>query len=133
MVPKLVPTRDLSRTGKRVPISLRNVIDQPIMLGARMLVGQVSAATPVFPEEIKDSKGGQQLQHVFQRGAEVLSPAWQKRMRSQLMGWEKIFSKIDFDVGCARRTQHRICLQEDKPFQERATIPLSDLEDLREQ
>lgn len=53
MAPELVPTSDLLRTGRRVPISLRNVTDQPVKLGARMLVEQVSVATPVFLKKLK--------------------------------------------------------------------------------
>lgn len=45
-----------------------------------------------------------------------------------------MFSKNDFDVGCARSAQHRIRLTEDEPFQERARrITLCDLEDPQEQ
>lgn len=36
-------------------------------------------------------------------------------------------------MGCAKSANHRIHLQEDKLFRERVRIPLSDLEDLREQ
>lgn len=72
MVPELVPTRDLHRTGRRVPIQLKNVTDQPITLGAWMLVGQVSAATPVHPEEVKSPENSQQLQKELQHCSENL-------------------------------------------------------------
>lgn len=131
---EVVPKQDLHRTGRKVPIQLKNVTDKPIKLGALMLVEQVSAATPVIPEEVKDLKNVRQLQAEFQQCAEVLSPAWQNRMKTQLMRWEKLFSKDNFDVRCGKSAKHRICLQEDKPFRERPRrIPLSDLKDLREQ
>lgn len=127
MVPELVPTRDLHRTRRKVPIQLKNMTDQPIKLEACMLVGQVSAATPVLLEEVRDSKNSQQLQKEFQHCSDVLPPFWQKRVKSQLMRWEKLFAKDNFDVGCAS-AKHRIRLQEDKPFQEQARrVPLSDL------
>lgn len=62
MFPELVPTKDLFRTGKKVPISLRNVTDHPITLGARMLLGRVSAAPLVLPEEVAGKEDCQKMQ-----------------------------------------------------------------------
>lgn len=120
MVPELVPTRDLYRRRKRVPIRLKNMTDQPIMLRPWMLVGQVSAANPLLPEEVKGEKDGQGLERELQHCAENLPSQWQERAKSQLKRWEKLFAQNDFDVGCAKSARHTIRLQEDKPFCERA-------------
>lgn len=99
-----------------------------------MLVRPVIAATPVLPEEAAGKEDGQKMQKEIQHCTEALPLAWQRRMKLQLARWEKIFSKDYFDVGCAKSAQHKIQLQEDKPFRERARrILLSNLEDLREQ
>lgn len=58
-----------------------------------------------------------------------LSTEWKERLSQ----WKELFSKSDYDVGCAKSPQHRIQHSEDNPFRERARrIPLSDLEDLWE-
>lgn len=131
MVPELVPTRDLYRRRRKMPIRLKNVTDQPITLRPRMLVGQVSAANPLHPDKVKGEKDGQGLEKELQHCAENLPSQWRERAKSQLKRWEKLFAQNDFDVGCAKSAKHTIRLQEDKPFRERARrVPLSDLEDL---
>lgn len=87
IVPELVPTKDLSRTGKKMPISLRNITDHPITLGAKEAFGK---------EECQRMQT--EIQHFFK----ALPPAWQRRMKLQLARWEKIFWKNDFDVGCVK-------------------------------
>uniref|UniRef100_A0A8C5WC41 ribonuclease H n=1 Tax=Leptobrachium leishanense TaxID=445787 RepID=A0A8C5WC41_9ANUR len=71
------------------------------------------------------------LEEVFGRTEKA---AELKRLQSQVLKWKELFSKDEFDVGLAKSTEHRIRLQEDKPFRERSRrVPLGDLDDLREQ
>lgn len=114
LVPEIVPTRALLRNGGRIPVSVRNIISHLISLKPRMVIGKVSAATPVVEDEVVH--------------------AWEEIIKAQIARWKKMFSKNDFDVGCARSTQHQIRLTEDKPFRERARrMPLCNLENLQEQ
>lgn len=56
------------------------------------------------------------------------------KSKEQLSRWEELFFKKHFDMGCGKSAQQQIQLSKDKPFRERfQKIPLSDLENLREQ
>uniref|UniRef100_A0A8C5LZN7 ribonuclease H n=1 Tax=Leptobrachium leishanense TaxID=445787 RepID=A0A8C5LZN7_9ANUR len=108
-------------------------MDSPVVLKARMPIGQVESATPLSTDlgggvdkEIPDER--------FYPKDAPISPEWKKRLQSQVLKWKELFSKDEFDVGLAKSTEHRIRLQEDKPFRERSRrVPLGDLDDLREQ
>lgn len=96
-------------------------MDCPVTLGVPMLMGRMSAATPVTPAEMAGKKNGYQLRSELLLSSEMLPPEWQGRVQSQLSGWEKIFSQSVLEVGCAKSAQHQIRLQEDKPFRESST------------
>lgn len=49
-----------------------------------------------------------------------------------MMERKEVFSCSEFDVGCAKSTQHSVRVTEDKPFRERSRrLPPKDLEDVR--
>ena len=47
LIPEVLPTRALKRTHGKVPVSVRNTAAVPVRVPARLLLGQVSPATPV--------------------------------------------------------------------------------------
>lgn len=134
LVPELVSIKALSQNGWKVPISIQNITSHLITIGAHMFLGHVSVTTPLPPVEVARVDEYKQLKSEILPCSEALPPEWQKRIRLQLSRWEKIFSRDDFDVEYAKSAHHRIWLQEDKPFRERARrVPLSYLKDLREE
>lgn len=49
-----------------------------------------------------------------------------------MMERKEVFSCSEFDVGCAKSTQHSVRVTEDKPFREHSRrLPPKDLEDVR--
>ena len=134
LVPEIISTRALQRARGRVSVSVCNVSDSPVTLKARMPIGQVATATPLSPTELIEGVDREIPAERFYPKDAPISPEWKKRIQSQLLKWQDLFSKDEFDVGCARSTQHRVRLQDDKPFRERSRrVPLGDLDDLREQ
>ncbi|XP_040195270.1 LOW QUALITY PROTEIN: uncharacterized protein LOC120928229 [Rana temporaria] len=134
LVPEIISTRALQRARGRVSVSVCNVSDSPVTLKARMPIGQVATATPLSPTKLIDGVDREIPAERFYPKDAPVSPEWKKRIQSQLLKWQDLFSKDEFDVGCARSTQHRVRLQDDKPFRERSRrVPLGDLDDLREQ
>uniref|UniRef100_A0A8C5LMT5 ribonuclease H n=1 Tax=Leptobrachium leishanense TaxID=445787 RepID=A0A8C5LMT5_9ANUR len=133
VIPEIISTKALKRTRGRVSVSVCNVSDSPVVLKARMPIGQVESATPLSTDlgggvdkEIPDER--------FYPKDAPISSEWKKRLQSQVLKWRELFSKDEFDVGLAKSTEHCIRLQEDKPFRERSRrVPLGDLDDLREQ
>lgn len=101
---------------------------------ARMLLGKLNTATPVSPCDLRGGGKDEIPVEEFYPKNTPLKPAWTERAKTQLLRWGAAFSKSEFDVGRTKRAQHRIRLEEDKPFRERVRrIALGDLEDLREQ
>lgn len=135
IVPEVIPTKVLQQTRGRVSVDVCNVSTSPVILRARAPIGQVVSATPLLPNEAKESKRGPEIpeEKFFPKDAPI-SAEWKKRLQTQVLKWRELFSRDEFDVGLARSTEHRIRLQEDKPFRERSRrVPLGDLDDLREQ
>ncbi|XP_068118921.1 uncharacterized protein [Hyperolius riggenbachi] len=134
LVPEVVPTKDLQRTKGRVPVSLRNTTDSPVKLNSQMLLGQVNSATPVSPSVLVGGAADRLSTECFYPENSPAPTEWKKSLQDLLLRKQELFSKNEFDVGCANSTQHRIRLQDDKPFRERSRwIPFGDLEDLRQQ
>lgn len=75
-----------------------------------MVMGKVSATTPVTGDNLIRRENGR----------DHCPDGCEERIKAQLARWEKMFSKDDFDVGCAKSAQHRSWLNDDKPFRERA-------------
>ncbi|XP_040195295.1 uncharacterized protein LOC120928256 [Rana temporaria] len=134
IVPELLPTKLLKRKRGKVSVSVRNTTTSPVKMPARVLLGEVQPATPVPPYEMLKEQGEEILLGEFFPKNTPLSPEWMERAKTQLLKWRMAFSKNEFDVGLAKSAEHKIRLEEDKPFRERVRrIPLGDLEDLREQ
>lgn len=129
----MLSTKALKRSKGRVLVSVRNTTALPVKVPARVLLGQVSQATPVSPYSIMGEQDGEiPLEELYPKNT-PLTPAWMERAKNQLLRWKTAFSKSEFDVGLAKSAEHKIRLEEDKPFRERVRrIPLGDLEDLRE-
>uniref|UniRef100_A0A8C5MY14 ribonuclease H n=1 Tax=Leptobrachium leishanense TaxID=445787 RepID=A0A8C5MY14_9ANUR len=124
VIPEIISIKALKRTRGKVSVSVCNVSDSPVVPKARMPIWQVASATPLSPTDLG---GGVDKET-------PISPEWKKRLQSQVLKWRDLFSKDEFDVGLAKSTEHRIRLQEDKPFRESSRrVPLGDLDDLREQ
>ncbi|XP_073455926.1 LOW QUALITY PROTEIN: uncharacterized protein [Aquarana catesbeiana] len=134
ILPKVLSTKALKRSRGRVSVSVRNTTALPVKIPARMLLGQANQATPVSPRDVK--RGPEEeipIENFYPKNIS-LTPEWMERAKAQLMRWKEVFSKSEFDVGYAKSAEHKIRLEEDKPFRERVRrIPLGDLEDLREQ
>ena len=134
IIPELLSTKALKRSGGKVSVSVRNTTTSPVKVPARVLLGQVNQATPVLPYDIVGGQEGEIPMEEFYPKNTPLTPDWMERAKTQLLRWRTAFSKSEFDVGLAKSAEHRIRLEEDKPFRERVRrIPLGDLEDLREQ
>lgn len=134
LISEVLPTRVLRRTHGKVLVSVRNVAAVPVRVPARLLLGQVSPATPVAACGLTEGPAAEIPAEEFYPKNTPLTPAWRERAKAQLLKWRAAFSKSEFDVGLAKSASHRIRLEEDKPFRERVRrIPLGDLEDLREQ
>lgn len=112
LVPEIVPTRTLLRSGVRMSVSVLNATSQPVSLKPWMLIGKVIAATPVTVDDLVQKDNGKEPS-VW---CPILFPRWEEKIRAQLARWEQMFSKNDFDVGCDKSAQHQIRLSEDKPF-----------------
>uniref|UniRef100_A0A8C5QJQ2 Gypsy retrotransposon integrase-like protein 1 n=1 Tax=Leptobrachium leishanense TaxID=445787 RepID=A0A8C5QJQ2_9ANUR len=133
VIPEIISRKALKRTRGRVSVSVCNVTDSPVVLKARMPIGQVESATPLSTDS-GEGVGKEIPDERFYPKDAPISPEWKKRLQSQVLKWKELFSKDEFDVGLAKSTEHRIRLQEDKPFRERSRrVPLGDLDDLREQ
>uniref|UniRef100_A0A8C5WE77 ribonuclease H n=1 Tax=Leptobrachium leishanense TaxID=445787 RepID=A0A8C5WE77_9ANUR len=133
VIPEIISTRALKRTRGRVSVSVCNVSDSPVVLKARMPIVQVASATPLSPTGLGGGVDKEIPDVRFYPKDAPISPEWKKRFQSQVLKWRDLFSKDEFDLGLAKSTEHRIRLQEDKPFRERSRrVPLGDL-DLREQ
>ena len=134
VIPEVIPLKALQKSHGKVLVSVRNTATTPVKVPARVLLGQVNPATPVAPSDLKREDGGEITIEELCSGNTALPPEWKKRARAQLIRWKEIFSRDEFDVGCAKSATHNIRLHEDKPFRERVRrVPLGDLEDLREQ
>uniref|UniRef100_A0A8C5QDK8 Uncharacterized protein n=1 Tax=Leptobrachium leishanense TaxID=445787 RepID=A0A8C5QDK8_9ANUR len=131
---EIISTKALKRTRGRVSVSVCNVSDPPVVLKARMPIGQVASATPLSPTDLGGEVDKEIPDERFYPKDAPFSPEWKKRLQSQVLKWRDLFSKDEFDVGLAKSTEHRIREQEDKPFRERSRqVPLGDLDDLQEQ
>lgn len=91
-----------SKALLRIPVSVRNVTSQPVILKPRMVIERVSAATPVTVDELVQKEPGRESPVQ----CPTLSPRWEEKVGAQPARWEKMFSKNDFDVGCAKSAQH---------------------------
>ncbi len=57
---------------------------------------------------------------LFEFGESSLPKTWEKRLRQKLSTIGDVFSTQEWDVGLAQRVEHRIRLQDTKPFRERS-------------
>lgn len=81
------------------------------------MLRQVNTATPVAPSGMVRGATDKISKRQVLPSNSSLSPTWKKRVNRQLLKWWEMFSKNDYNVGCAKSAPHRIQLQKDKPFQ----------------
>ncbi len=68
----------------------------------------------------------------FAFGESSLPKTWEKRLRQKLSTRGDVFSTHEWDVGLAQGVEHRIRLQDTKPFRERSRrIAPADIDDVR--
>uniref|UniRef100_A0A8C9SK33 ribonuclease H n=1 Tax=Scleropages formosus TaxID=113540 RepID=A0A8C9SK33_SCLFO len=68
----------------------------------------------------------------FNFGDSPVSIEWKDRLCWKMMERKEVFSCSEFDVGCAKSTQHHIRVTNETPFRERSRrLPPGDLEDVR--
>ena len=101
----------LERNRGRVSVSIRNTTNSPVEVPARVLLGWVHQATPVAPSDLEEDKKIEDLKEGHQTDGAELPPEWRERVKAQLDRWQKIFSKTEFDFGCAKSATHRIRLK----------------------
>lgn len=63
-----------------------------------------------FPSELSSSS--------FNFGNSPVPPEWKERLCQEMMKRKEVFSCSEFDVGCAKSTEHTIRVTDDKPFRE---------------
>lgn len=134
ILPELILTKALHRSQGRITVSMCNVSDAPVTVRGRMSLGQAVSVTPLAPDTPMEKASKRIPDENFYPKDAPISSEWKNRLQAQLLRWRDLFSRDDFDVGCAKSATHRIRLKEDKPFRERSRrVPLGDLDDLREQ
>ncbi len=91
----------------------------------------------VYPTDtITTLSGGQSSTvidpQLFDFGESSLPKPWEKRLRQKLSTRGEVFSKHEWDMGLAQGVEHRIRLQDTKPFRERSRrIAPADIDDVR--
>lgn len=85
IISEVVSTKALQRSHKRILVSFRNIMASPVKMPARMLLGQVSSATPVSPSNLVGGvKDEISVEEFYQRNT-PLSPEWKERVKPQLL------------------------------------------------
>lgn len=119
----------------RITVTLRNVSNHSVTLKHGMQIAHLYPVDVInaVPEKKQSEPFTPQLSpSSFNFADSPVPPEWKERLCRKMMERKEVFSCSEFDVGCARSTQHSIRVTEDKPFRERSRrLPPSDLEDVR--
>ena len=121
--------------SKRITVTVRNVSVHTVTLKRGMPIAHIFPVEVVSsnPSSKESSSGGQWTTESFNFGDSPVSQKWRNRLTQKMLDRSDVFSRHEFDVGCARSTQHQIRLTEDKPFRERSRrLAPADIEDVRQ-
>ncbi|XP_029104416.1 uncharacterized protein LOC114909432 [Scleropages formosus] len=120
---------------RHLAVTLRNVSQQPVTLKRGMPIAHL------FPVDVMNKGLGREetMPHMsqlspssFNFGDSPVSIEWKDRLCWKMMERKEVFSCSEFDVGCAKSTQHHIRVTNETPFRERSRrLPPGDLEDVR--
>ena len=120
---------------RRITVTLRNVSDHHVTLKRGMQIAhlyRVDVINSVPGKKASKPPTPQLSPSSFNFADSPVPPEWKERLCRKMMERKDVFSCSEFDVGCARSTQHNIRVTDDKPFRERSRrLPPSDLEDVR--
>lgn len=120
---------------RRITVTMRNVSSHNVTLKRGVPIAHlfpVDVINTVLEKEGPKLSTPQLSPSSFNFGDSSLPPEWKERLCQKMMERKEVFSCSEFDVGCAKSTQHSIRVTDDRPFRERSRrLPPGDLEDVR--
>ena len=120
---------------RRITVTLRNRSNHEVTIKRGTPIAHVFPVDVVkevlvkgkpkpFPSELSSFS--------FNFGNSPVPPEWKERLCQEMMKRKEVFSCSEFDVGCAKSTEHTIRVTDDKPFRERSRrLAPHDVDDVR--
>uniref|UniRef100_A0AAY4C672 Gypsy retrotransposon integrase-like protein 1 n=1 Tax=Denticeps clupeoides TaxID=299321 RepID=A0AAY4C672_9TELE len=132
VLPTLKKANEMSK--RRITFLVRNMSTHAVTLKRGMPIAQLCPVDVVgeAPVITEDSHSSELTSDSFNFKDSPMSEQWREQLCKRMLERKEVFSRDEFDVGCAKNTEHLIRVTDNKPFRERSRrLPPGDVADVR--